>query len=475
MRTLLAFGVFVGITRGALEQFLFGIAANGSDILAYIPFYISLPFIYSALLSALPGIQYIKTLQPVTFASILGLLPPILDYIFSSTETHKVFYGYFLIHDLREFPWLGYNPQQNYSLGEAVTIWLTFIFASLYVYSRTRNFILAVCAFFLAYVAYILYALAIPMGISFILFGYVPHRAPLEAMGPAPLRQGLFVISAVQVFIAWLIDTTFTGALKTYLKRSLHILPFVLLVILGAIQGHATFFSTSFVFSCILLVGFTIIAQNDLRENNNIQNHIVPTANALTIIFCVMLLFAGMRFSLIGFALIALAILYHYKFFNARKTLLGSMKIEGAWAFLSYLMGLMAGKSAQPSTKIIITGALIFGGFSLFSLIKDAKDIDDDTKENRITLYTYVQKQGWSTRTLHGFLVLALVLGLIIVALFLRENAVSFLIHTILSLVTIFAAVKAFHKIGFQLFLLALAAVIINLIVHEYLMLNRVQ
>lgn len=193
IKTLLSFAFFVGIVRGLLELIFFGVPTSGSDILAYVPFYLSLPFIYSGLLSVIPGITYKSALQPVTFATLLGVLPPVVDFIFRSHDTHRVFYGYFVIHDTAQFPWLGYNPGQNYPFGESVTIWLTFFFVSAFVYSRTRSVVLSLFGAALGYAAFLIYSLVIPWSLSYVIAGYVPNRSVLEQMGTGLLRQMLYL------------------------------------------------------------------------------------------------------------------------------------------------------------------------------------------------------------------------------------------------------------------------------------------
>lgn len=126
-----------------------------------------------------------------------------------------------------------------------------------------------------------------------------------------------------------------------------------------------------------------------------------------------MVLFSGYRFALLGLACFCLSLLYHYPFFNARGTMLGSMKVEGFWGFLTYMTGATAGYAHHPDAKLILTGGLAFGGFALFSLLKDAKDLREDFHEKRETIYTRIFRSGHSIRGVQRIFALIFAGGLL--------------------------------------------------------------
>lgn len=469
-RTLVSFSIFVGILRGTLEFLLFGVTATGSDILAYIPFYASLPVIYSALLSAIPGIRYRESLQPVTFATLLGILPPVLDFLFQSDGTHHVFYGYSLIHRVDEFPWLGYNPARHYPLGEAVTIWLTFLLVAAYAKGVTGKTISAVYGFILGYLAFLIYSLAIPWMMSYAALGQVRTMSQLEEAGTTRLRQVLYMISAAQVGVAWFADACATQSIEKYVRRIWHFLPFLLLTLLACVQSQAE--GVSIILACFVTLasGVIVIAHNDLRENipaRALHHHGI--ANVYVVMFYVMVLFSGFRFGLLGLACYSLSVLYHFEFFNARVTLLGSMKIEGLWGGLTYLTGVMAGPAKQPNFRIILTALVAFGGFALFSLFKDAKDLVADAREGKKTVYTYAQNLGQNIHQIHNVLVFFMTVTLILLSYIFTSSKISLIIHLLLTIFATVAAFRCWTRLWFQIFLCSVCMLIINFGIFEFL------
>lgn len=472
IQTLLFFSIFVGITRGMLEQLFFGIEVNGSDILGFIPFYFSLPFFYATLISFIPGIRYEQVLQPVTFATLLGILPPVFDFIFGSTKTHNVFYGYYLSHDYANFPWLGLSPARNYPLGEAVTIWLTFIFAAFFVYNRKRSVLYAIFGIAVAYLGFLIYSLVLPGVTSFLLFGMVENPAILEHQSTAQLRQSLFFLSVVQVLTAWFMDAGRNGMLARYAKRLLHFLPFLMVTVLGAIVSGADLRGISIAIIVTFCSGIAVIAQNDflaLAKNDQIHGRAVGLSNVTAVMVYALLLFGGYKIALLGFACFSLSALYHYDFFNIRATLLGSMKVEGMWGFLTFLSGVFAGSIAHPNRKIISMGVLIFGGFSLFSILKDAKDLRADYREGRKTIYTLLFRRKIRIRKVQR--VVAGVVGALLcgagAAYYVFFNR-AFLIHLILCILTTPVVLHVHKRRYFQLFMLLVCALFGNLIFYEY-------
>ncbi len=471
VQTLLFFSLFVGITRGMLEYLLFGLETNGSDILGFVPFYFSLPFTYATLLALIPQMKYEQVLQPVTFATLLGILPPIIDFLFGGTKTHSVFYGYFLSHDYVNFPWLGYAPARNYPLGEAVTIWLTFVLVIAFIYAKTKSMLKAACGILIGYCAFLFYSLVLPGLVSFFLFGYVENQAFLERQSGAQLRPALFLLSAVQVLVAWAIDAYQAGLLLSYGKRLLHFLPFLSLTLLGATLSHAESRVLAIAVIVILCSGIAVVAQNDFltfAKTDERFRRAVNLANATGIIVYAMVLFSGYRLALLGLACFCLSVLYHYDFFNIRRTLLGSMKVEGLWAFFSFLTGVFAGYVRHPNTKVIVTGALAFGGFSLFSIFKDAKDRKADYKEGRSTIYTYFFKKKIAARKFQwisaGFTGLLFgTIGFVYYPLL----AAALWVHFSLSILAFLLLLRIHRKIYFQGFMALVCGFVLNLLVYE--------
>jgi hypothetical protein len=469
IQTLLFFSIFVGITRGMLEQLFFGIEVAGSDILGYIPFYFTLPFIYATLLSFIPGLKYEQVLQPVTFATLLGILPPIFDFLLGNGKTHNIFYGYYLSHDYRNFPWLGLSPARNYPLGEAITIWLTLFLAGLFVLSRTRSTLKGIFAICIAYIGFLFYSLVIPGLTSLLLLGFVENPTMLERQNAAVLRHTLFLLSAVQIFTAWIVDSWKSGLFSSYAKRLLHFLPFLMLAILGGVLSRAETLGISIAAVVTLCSAIAVVAQNDFLKVDPKNQRAVGLANVTAVMVYAMVLFAGYKIALLGLACFSLSVLYHYEFFNIRATLLGSMKVEGMWGFLTFLSGVFAGTIDYPNYKIVSLGALIFGGFSLFSMLKDAKDLRADFREGRQTIFTFFFKKKIKMRKTLRFA--ALIFASVICATgggYFSLHGPTFWIHLMLGILGASFVLKVHRQIYFQCFMLCVCGIVTNLIVYEY-------
>lgn len=458
IHTLLFFSLFVGITRGVLEYVLFGIEARATDIIAFVPFYLSLPFLYALALGIIPGLHYNKILQPVTFATLLGITPPIFDFLIGTAETHSVFYGYFITKEYSEFPWLGYNPARNYPLGEALAIWLTFVLAIIYTRSVTRSVWKSLLALFSGYVVYIIYSLCIPAIAIWLLFGNLPTKSDLATKSFAERQQIVYIIALVQIFVAWAIDAIKTGVIRHYVNRFLHVAPFMAGTLLGTLQAKANLRDAIMAVLVTLTTGLVVTAHNDLQYGilPNMKDHRYRhgmLSNFFAMASYIMILFAGYKFALLGIACFALSVLYHFPFYNARNTALGSMKIEGFWGLFSYLTGAMSGTVIFPDQLIIAFSGLIWGGFSLFSVIKDAKDVRVDFRAGRSTLYTWWYKQGYSLRYLQISLAISICSLLIVSGVGYYSSPSLKILHIILSLFTAWFALKSTRRTWFYLFL----------------------
>lgn len=471
IHTLLFFSLFVGITRGVLEHILFGIDARATDVLAFIPFYLSLPFIYAGVLSLIPGISYERTLQPVTFATLLGLLPPLLDFLLISHQTHSVFYGYFITNDFSEFPWLGYNPKKKYPVGEAITIWLTFFFAAVYTRVVTKNTGKTILAVLAAYFIFLIYSLIIPILGMFLLFQTLPSTDELNSYSFSEKRQIVYAIAIVQIFVAWLIDALKSVNYKRYVLRILHFAPFLMGTILGCLHAQAPLRHSLFAALITITSGFIAAAHNDFQygltagAHNPVYRHGL-LANYFAVALYAMVLFAGYKFALLGIACFALSVLYHYPFYAARNTAFGAMKIEGFWGMFTYLTGAMAGQVIFPDYKIIAFAFVFWGGFSLFSIVKDAKDIRQDYREGRNTVYTFLFKRKISLSMFQKIFSVILSLLLLICGFLYYRTSLAFAGHLFLTAMTFLGIWKSHKSKFFYLFLITIVCQLGLLIFH---------
>lgn len=455
----------MGIARGILEHVFFGIEARASDVLAFVPFYLSLPFVYGFFLSLL-GLAYEKILQAVTFATLLGLLPPIIDFLLGTDKTHSVFYGYFVTRDWENFPWLGYNPAKNYPLGEAITIWLSFFLVFTYVYYIKKNIGKAFLSLFLGYLAYLTYSLALPASGMLLLFGEIPTPEGFSSYSFSQKRQIVYAIALMQVFLSWFVDAHMTKSLKNYLRRLFHVAPFLLATWAGLRQSMAMFPHYLMALGVTLSAALVAIAHNDFQCKVDPQKH--PSlyrhglvANFFAVAIILMILFAGYKFALLGLASWSLSVLYHYPFYEARNTAYGSMKIEGLWGMFSYLTGAMAGQIDFPHKETVIYSLVLFGGFSFFSVAKDAKDIRQDFHEKRVTFYTYLYKKGVRLRLFQRLYAVTSFIFLIIAGYLYYSDAFSLVTHAILSAIAAYFLLNSAKAKWFYAFLSTLSVILV--------------
>jgi hypothetical protein len=123
--------------------------------------------------------------------------------------------------------------------------------------------------------------------------------------------------------------------------------------------------------------------------------------------------------------------LYSYDFYRAKHFFPSNYKIEGVWGWSSFILGGSAQLSIAPtrsvSTELIIASFAVFGGWSMFNVFKDYKDIRKDYKARSQTLYVLALKRGIKLRALHLGLRYALMIGLIIPAILLGNAGISWI------------------------------------------------
>ena len=121
--------------------------------------------------------------------------------------------------------------------------------------------------------------------------------------------------------------------------------------------------------------------------------------------------------------------LYSYDFYRAQRYFPANYKCEGIWGWSAFTLGasarLSVASSRATSGALLLAGLLVFAGFSLFNVFKDYKDIRADYKARNQTLYVLALRRGVKLRALHRTLRNAMVAALVLPALLLGFQDVS--------------------------------------------------
>jgi hypothetical protein len=198
-------------------------------------------------------IPWRRSINVILVGVFLGIVPPLIDVFAHGLGKFYYFYNW-------RFPdgWnpLYYDPPAGFPAGEAVVLWATILFTSLYVYVRTHAVWRGVAAGLMAYGVLLFNGAILPT---------LVRRLVTEMGWQGGHHAYLFATS--QAFIALAIYFFFQPALfRGLVARVAHAVPFVLICLIGAAQagplpGEAIYYSL------LLLVMFLVaLAQNDFHD-----------------------------------------------------------------------------------------------------------------------------------------------------------------------------------------------------------------
>jgi len=432
----LAFCAFVGLMRGMLEVVLQSTPLYNTDILNFIPFYILLGLLLTALLAVTAKTSFQSVQKSLTMGLFIGLFPPLFDFVFFGNRT--AFYGYYYLWDFQALPYLGYKPEFNFPLGETLAIWVSILFCGFYVFVMSRSFGRSLLALAGAYAIFIFMGSLLPI---FVAKFSGAHFASIEMarMGdPATLRALAFRIAFYQcvgaVGVYFLIRREL---LRATFSRLIHILPFVMLTILGGIVVGANAVTLTQSTLLIALVALTVLVQNDYFDAQSLpqadrptapQKYDVQTVNVLTVLAILPIFFHNNRAAIAAALAFCCGLLYNYPFYRARNYFPANLKIEGVWGLTSFLAGALAEPHTASSPRVVLMAFLVFGGWSTVAVLKDLKDTANDAREGVQTLFTIFMRRGYSVAEIWSIcrwvLICFIVLPLFLTALSLPLSAI---------------------------------------------------
>lgn len=440
------FAMFVALVRFTLEFMLSDrpVFQLNLNMIHMFTFYLHCIFIYTLILYLLiPNLEWRKSIHLVLIGVFLGIFPPIIDSFYYGVDNFS--YGY-IDNFSKNWRLFLFNPEAHVPLGEAFILYLTIFFTATVVYLKTGSFLRCVSAIPVCYAFIFLYAALIP----FLAFKTqlhleleIPVNSPLPNPGNPTFFRGfssIFYISAYQALCCLIIYFLLNRVIFwNLLKRFNHAIP----VVLTCMLGYTLFKPLDiyvFIISLALVLGsLVVIVQNDYFDKDEdaiegretyVDQNDVRFFNVLFLI--VIALFAASA-SFVAYMLLLfyiVSIIYNYDFYRGKKYFPANYKVEGVWGFSSFLCGIGmvmstayfmsgdilsiknidlggAGWSAHQLmldemlvSKTIVTTFLVFGGWSILSVIKDYKDIKSDIAVGNQTLYTLLLNKG---KTYEGF------------------------------------------------------------------------
>lgn len=470
-RILFLFSVFTGIVRALEEMLFFKIPLKNSEVITFIAFYLSLGYYLTFVLSIVGGLDWKKVNLAVVIGIFLGVFPPVFDLVLGTPEP---FYGYFFIWNFYELPYFGYRPEFNFPLGEAITIWLSIFFASLYIFIKTNSILRTFIAFALVYLVFILHGSLIPMVTTRIHFGVIESISALKNIDAISISHLIYLIAFWQTILGIMVFLLLRKNLSLHLlKRIPHTFPFVIICILGGSLVQANFTDIFLMSLLTLLAGMGTLVQNDWFDNKEdlrespVEENDVRAFNYFFFLAAVFLFMINRRAVIPLVLAYAVSFLYNYPFYRARNYFPGNLKIEGVWGGSSFLAGILLAPLDKITTPFLVATFLVFGGWSLVAILKDAKDFHTDKAHKVRTIYTIFDAKGYSFQKVHTWVRTISTAALLVPVVFLGLKSsllwggIGFLIGPVL----FFKVSKAKTKDGFIRILWVISAYILYFLI----------
>ena len=394
--------LFVAIFRVLLEQMLLGSSIKSLSFISIhsISFYFGIYFLFLFFISFLFNFQVEKIKNLVFSALSLGLLPPILDFLFFRSFGERT-YIYFPSFEPSFF-----SPEQM--IGESVTLWLIILLTTLVVYSKTGSKLKALVGFIMGYclLQFCSFGLNYFVQNTLSIIDIIGDERSYADFGVVHGLYSLFWIAVGFICMAG----AYWDKYRTTLKRVHHTFIFGALVVVGAqmVSEPPALFSLlilieAFIFSFAFLLAQT---ENDFYDKK--LDALTNRASSLNkddmylvrfIQIALILSVAIFDFSIVPFLLLffTLSFAYSHTKIRLKKHFVTGSLVEG----LGCLVCLMAGAYSlyNPHTNILPTHIqspfplaiwlfiTISLGFAICSNFKDYKDFKGDLKGGITTIY----------------------------------------------------------------------------------------
>jgi hypothetical protein len=407
---------FTGIVRAVEEYLFFGerlIPAMGvAMIFAY--FHIALGLIF--LLSTINQTSWKRTQNAVYIGIFLGVFPPLIDLAVSGFNA-PITYRYYVEGDLAHMPLHFFAPQHGAPLGEAITVWLSIAFAASYSLSRSRSWIRASLTAIAVYAFMLLQFAFLPRALVYLIQS---SGSPLPADSSA---QGFVAKIAISFLPFWylILSLVFYLALKAELRSLLrrrlpHFMPFVLVTIAGGHYTGGVGVEVLLAAAAVLLLAATAAVQNDFFDRTTGSAKLRPDSCDLDFMHIVAaglllwLLLLGLNSVLPLMVIAAASVLYNFPQFKLRRIFPASLKIEGLWAAMAFLAGMLVYDRKSLRGEALVVLGLVFGGWSVVAAWKDLKDVRGDARHGYLNLYTFLwRRHQLSLHRVHRIVSLAVI------------------------------------------------------------------
>ena len=473
--TLFSFCIFVGFTRGLEEVIFFRQAIKPSQLLTFVPFYLSLGFLLLLVLSKVARVNFKRVAGPILIGLFLGIFPPVIDFIILQNSSAR--YGYYFLWNFQGIPWMAYDTSINFPAGEAITIWLSILFCTAYTYIKTLSVWRSLTALAATYVVFIFHSSIFPMIVTRLTVGEITSFS----QAVSDMFKMEYVISNISL---WQLILTFAVylALRPALFNSLlprlnHTLPFVLLSLLGsAAMGEIN--SISLLMALLIFIaGLISLVQNDffdeiedryLKRPLAVKKYDLPFFNLVFTLVLIQVMTQNSRAVLVVAIAFSLTFLYNYPFYRAKRTFPANLKIEGAWALCSFLSGVLVFHPGKITTEVLILSFLVFGGWSLVSSIKDSKDLLGDFRARNNTLFLFLRRKGIRLSASHKIInrISMVCLCMPPVMLSIKGDFLASILVLCAGIPGIWALMKRVNHKRFQVFLASINIIIIFCMGH---------
>lgn len=407
--------VVIAGVRGILEgcvlhsQHPYSFAVHG------IVFYVLLQQTMILALRLSSGLGYREITNIVTVGLVLAWLPPIIDLLLPFQPQRIYSYSW-------EFHW---NFAAPYLLrGETITLWLIIAGCAIVIYWATHKISRAVLSVIASYCV-----------LQFVAWGWFQIAAiagKLTAIEPFKIMTWLGILLSGALYIGNNPQTMLPS-----LWRFSHAVPWAAVAMIGSRMSDDAWCITAFKGLTIALAVQLGIFTNDYHDSQadageGGQARPVTHDDMLFVTYLQILLVAFfLTFHVVAWQLLmlffTLTAAYHTPPLRLKRLFCASYKMEGIAAVICFLLGAlrlnvtdMEGSMTSGMTDLFAKGNwvnvcafLFFGGFSLGSMFKDYKDIDQDKADKVGTIYTRYLKKGYSLPAIHAFIVVSNYLMLI--------------------------------------------------------------
>ncbi|RME92004.1 MAG: hypothetical protein D6767_04055 [Candidatus Hydrogenedentota bacterium] len=450
IRSVIAFAIFVGIFRG-VEEGLF-VSPNSfrvSFLSAYIPFYFLMYLLHVFVLQKFTKEQVGKVFNVALIGLFLGLFPPVIDLLFFGLDSTRR-YGYFLDLFLSAQTGVGrfplkllffYAPEEKLPFGEALTLWMLLFFAPYYVYVKTKSFLRAAFSFPFVYAVIFVNAYILPSAIRALFVVFTPEKNL-----PFLYAQMDFFISSFQTYLAMIVYFAFRPGLFSHLyKRSVLIFPFLVISLFGIKIAQTGYFVAD---SIILIINLWLLFQSLLLQNDFYDKledkgrKYQPSKDdmtfyvALSSLLILISMAHGKVYAMPMLLILLIGFLYSHPFYRGKRYFPTNLKMEAVWGSMSFVSGTTIVAPTKVIPDVVVIFFLVFGGWSLFAIVKDMKDILTDFYAGNRTVFVLAYQKKKSVKKVYRLLWTFLIIACLVpIVFFLWQH--SYLAAILLLLITV--------------------------------------